>query len=300
MTRASKVRQFVYGIGAFGGGVAIISTVIDKYYKGETLKTPKLFYNLGSQLKAESQFLPNGDVESEDIGIESWRWPKWDWDWDKRDHLRKKRSDENNNDVSKNQKITATRHLILIRHGQYNLDGQSDEERYLTDLGKSQASMTGQRLAELGLPYNFILHSNMSRAIETATLISKHLPQIPILPSDGILREGGPCDPEPRVGRWYPDTVRYTDGARIEAAFRKYFHRAEPSQTEDSYEIIVCHANVIRYFVCRALQFPPEAWLRMSLKHASLTWLTIRSDGRVSIRGLGEAAHLKPEMLTTS
>ena len=47
-------------------------------------------------------------------------------------------------------------------------------------------------------------------------------------------------------------------GFRIEAAFRKYFHRAESSQKEDSYEIIVCHANVIRYFVCRALQFPPE------------------------------------------
>ena len=32
-----------------------------------------------------------------------------------------------------------------------------------------------------------------------------------------------------------------------------------------------------RYFVCRALQFPPEAWLRISLKHASITWITIRS-----------------------
>ena len=39
------------------------------------------------------------------------------------------------------------------------------------------------------------------------------------------------------------------DGARIEAAFRKYFHRAEPQQEKDSYEIIVCHANVIRYFI---------------------------------------------------
>lgn len=299
MTRASKVKQFVYGLGAFGGGVAIISTVIEKYYKGEPIRTQKLLFNLGSQLKAESQFGTNDVADTDSYDIESWSWPKWDWDWDKRDHLRKKRSDENNNDDSQSKKITATRHLILIRHGQYNLDGQSDEERYLTDLGKSQATMTGMRLADLGLPYNFILHSNMSRAIETANLISKHLPQIPMLPSDAILREGGPCDPEPRVGR-YPDTIRFTEGARIEAAFRKYFHRAESSQKEDSYEIIVCHANVIRYFVCRALQFPPEAWLRMSLKHASLTWLTIRPDGRVSIRGLGEAGHLKPEMLTTS
>jgi hypothetical protein len=43
----------------------------------------------------------------------------------------------------------------------------------------------------------------------------------------------------------------FRDGARIEAAFRKYFHRAEPTQVEDSREVIVCHANVIRYFVCR-------------------------------------------------
>ena len=48
------------------------------------------------------------------------------------------------------------------------------------------------------------------------------------------------------------------DGRRIEAAFRKYFHRAEPEQEKDSYEVIVCHANVIRYFLCRALQLPPE------------------------------------------
>ena len=32
-------------------------------------------------------------------------------------------------------KPTATRNLILIRHGQYNLSGVKDEERYLTALG---------------------------------------------------------------------------------------------------------------------------------------------------------------------
>jgi len=38
---------------------------------------------------------------------------------------------------------------------------------------------------------------------------------------------------------------------RIEAAFRRFVHRADPTQKEDSYEIYVCHANVIRYFVIR-------------------------------------------------
>ena len=43
----------------------------------------------------------------------------------------------------------------------------------------------------------------------------------------------------------------FQQGSRIEAAFCRYFHRAPPSQENDSYEILVCHANVIRYFVCR-------------------------------------------------
>lgn len=30
---------------------------------------------------------------------------------------------------------TVTRHLILIRHGQYNLNGETDKQRILTELG---------------------------------------------------------------------------------------------------------------------------------------------------------------------
>ena len=71
-------------------------------------------------------------------------------------------------------------------------------------------------------------------------------------------------------------------------------------QEKDSYEVIVCHANVIRYFICRALQLPPEAWLRFSLKHASITWVTIRPDGKISVRGVGDAGHFTPDKLTTS
>ena len=43
----------------------------------------------------------------------------------------------------------------------------------------------------------------------------------------------------------------FQDGARIETAFRQFFHRATPDQKEDSFELLVCHSNVIRYFVCR-------------------------------------------------
>ena len=46
--------------------------------------------------------------------------------------------DENKqNEEYEAKKSRATRHLILIRHGQYNTGGKTDAERILTDLGES-------------------------------------------------------------------------------------------------------------------------------------------------------------------
>ena len=42
--------------------------------------------------------------------------------------------------------------------------------------GREQAELTGQRLASLGLKYDVLIHSSMTRATETAQIISKYLP----------------------------------------------------------------------------------------------------------------------------
>ncbi|KAM6930751.1 serine/threonine-protein phosphatase PGAM5, mitochondrial isoform 2-T2 [Xenentodon cancila] len=229
--------------------------------------------------------------------------PDWDFNWDKRDpsvlsNGKKKESvTEDPSSEQDNSKPKATRNILLIRHSQYNLSGNSDKERILTPLGREQAELTGHRLASLGLKYDVLIHSSMARATETAHIISKHLPGVELVSCD-LLREGAPIEPVPPVTHWKPDAVYHEDGARIEAAFRRYIHRADPKQKEDSYEIIVCHANVIRYFVCRALQFPPEGWLRMGLNNGSITWLTIRPSGRVALRTLGDAGFMPPDKLT--
>ena len=65
--------------------------------------------------------------------------------------------------------------------------------------------------------------------------------------SDRLLEEGAPIVPEPPLPNWKPKQKQYqTDGERIETAFRKYFRKADNSQSNDVNEIIVCHANVIR------------------------------------------------------
>ncbi|XP_062508941.1 serine/threonine-protein phosphatase PGAM5, mitochondrial-like isoform X2 [Corticium candelabrum] len=226
----------------------------------------------------------------------------WDFNWDRRspENMRKpakKLETDSGKAVDKPEKPTASRHLIFIRHGQYDLKPSDDKLRCLTELGRSQATLTGQRLKEFDKPYTRLVVSTLTRARETTNIICGFLPDVSVETCE-MLAEGAPCHPEPPSHNWKPEHYFFQDGARIEAAFRKFFYRADVDQKEDSYEIFVGHSNVIRYFVCRALQLPPESWLRISLANCSVTRLTIRPSGRVSLQSLGDAGHLPPDKIT--
>jgi len=200
-------------------------------------------------------------------------------------------------DLIKGVTPTARRHLIFIRHGQYHTEFKDDKLRTLTELGQEQARATGRRLKELDLNITRVVESSMTRAKETSQLICSELECTPTETTD-LLREGMPVFPDPPFRKWRARLSEFVDGPRIESGFRKYVHRADVSQKEDSVELYVCHANVIRYIICRTLQFPPEAWLRMSLKHGSITWMTIFPSGHVALKCIGEAGHMNPEQLT--
>ncbi|CAH3198449.1 unnamed protein product [Porites evermanni] len=231
---------------------------------------------------------------------------QWDSNWDLREtgtkKPRKKDSGIVENDVegSKEIKPTGIRHLVFIRHGQYYDSAKKDEDKRLTELGRIQANQTGQRLQSLNIKYTKLVCSTLIRATETADIIAQQLPNVPRETCD-LLREGAPIVPEPpSSSNWRPAKREFfQDGPRIEAAFRRHLHRADPDQVGDSVEIYVCHANVIRYFVCRVLQFPPEGWLRMSIGHCGITWVTIRPNGRVSLKCMGDTGHITPENLSS-
>lgn len=48
------------------------------------------------------------------------------------------------------------------------------------------------------------------------------------------------------------------------------------------------------------MQFPPEAWLRMSLNHGSITWISVLPSGRVILRTLGDTGHMSPDVITST
>jgi len=275
-------------------------------------------------------------------------YPLWDEDWDGRALQTtgdRKKDHEHKRYIRKNG---VTRHIILIRHGQYDETHKEDEKRLLTPLGRKQAELTGQRLAKMiqGFDTQFgpcnvkTIHvSNMARAKETADIIKKSLPDTVVRAEPNPdLNEGRPCHHIPG-GRVSERAINGVDEGheRIEKAFLSFFYRSDPpvqatttdeSNEEDlenkeenattsnnddanennalephpqhEFEIMVCHANVIRYFLCRALQIPPEAWLRLCTFNCSLTYLTIRATGSVSCRMLGDIGHLGYEYSTFS
>ena len=61
--------------------------------------------------------------------------------------------------------------------------------------------------------------------------------------------------PEPPLARYPPHPwTEFKEAPAIEAGFRKFVRRAKPTSEEDEIAVVVCHANVIRYFMCRGLQ----------------------------------------------
>jgi broad specificity phosphatase PhoE len=54
-----------------------------------------------------------------------------------------------------------------------------------------------------------------------------------------------------------------------------------------------------RYFVMRALQLPPSAWLRISVANCSMTIISIRSNGNVSVQTVGDAGFMPDKDMIT-
>ncbi|KAJ3384662.1 Serine/threonine-protein phosphatase pgam5, mitochondrial [Lobulomyces angularis] len=206
---------------------------------------------------------------------------KWDYNWDRR-HF------ENSD-----KKIETKR-----RHGQYE-NKVHDSERVLTEKGRIQAKLVGQRMKEMKFTFNKVWVSTMVRASETAKIIESCFSEpLPIEHSD-LIREVCPADPVPPLEGYDPaESELFQETICAEAGFRQIFHRPDVKDPAVSYEMVVCHGNLIRYWTLRALQLDPQGWLRIGVHNCSVTWITIAEDGKVSIKTLGDFGHLPKEFQT--
>jgi serine/threonine-protein phosphatase PGAM5 len=190
------------------------------------------------------------------------------------------------------------RTLILIRHGVYDEDDARDAEtgKALLPEGREQARITGARLAAWPARVDVVHASPMTRARETAEIIAEALPGRSPEP-DRDLRECTPptwrADIMADLGPGEADSC----AAQLERTFARYFR---PSPARDSTEVLVCHGNVIRWLLTRAMGADPRLWLTMSLANCSLTVIEVKPGGSCRITAVGDRGHLPVALQTWS
>jgi len=182
----------------------------------------------------------------------------------------------------------GTRTLVLVRHGQY----ATETGGKLTALGREQADCTGRFLAKQleGERVHALWASTLPRARETASILGGSLSQMKVR-AVSVLREGMYSKVK---GYEVPAEERAEDRARADAAFEKFFRTSRT----DRLEIVVCHGNLIRYLVCRALHAPVVRWTRMNSSHCSLTRILVRDTGAVRVVSYNETGHLPMKWVT--
>jgi len=187
------------------------------------------------------------------------------------------------------------RNLYLIRHGEYEHDVDTADEGGLVLLGRQQARLIAARLDAMPVDFTALRASTMTRARETAEIIAPRFPELEIDLRDDI-RE---CTPTTRrrdiMERQLPGDPEACE-ATLAAAWERL---AVPATGDaDEHEVVVCHGNVIRWFVCQALQVDPQAWLGMSIANCSLTIIQIRRDGSAKVICFADSGHIPYGMTT--
>ncbi|MDY7079606.1 MAG: histidine phosphatase family protein [Chloroflexota bacterium] len=200
-----------------------------------------------------------------------------------------------------------TRFIYLVRHGQYqHLEYDREKEGGLTvvqaneldggltSIGIEQTQLTAQRLSLL--PISAIHCSTLPRAVETTEIVAREFPAIPVQRSR-VLRECIPCVP-PSLAEYFAQAFvgDLSQGRKqAERAFDKCFKR---TRVKDKHEIVVCHGNLIRYFVCRILQAPPESWVNMNSYNCGISEVRVEPDGLVSLVSYNDVGHLPYHLRT--
>lgn len=189
----------------------------------------------------------------------------------------------------------SRRHLYLVRHGQYNPKTIAPDEfgTGLTALGKRQARVTAKVFSRK--PITSVHYSTMRRAAETADIIIEHaFPDIKQSRSRRLW-ERLPCIPD-TFGEdfWIPDNIH----EQQELAEDAYAHYFRPTRGEPKHEVLITHANMIRYFVCRVLNVNPGAWLNMECHNCGITRVNIAPDGMTTLISFNDIGHLSANLRT--
>lgn len=187
------------------------------------------------------------------------------------------------------------RFVYLVRHGDYDRDPEADDTKLngLNPLGREQAKLVAGRLASIGAPIDTLVSSDFTRARETADTIGLALGLTPA--RDPRIHECVPREPDPRPDAGPEPSDQATCEANLAAAYASYFR---PAPGRDQRDVLVCHGNVIRWMVRKAMGVSTAGWRSLDVANAALTVIAVRPDGSTSLVSFNDVGHLPRERQT--
>lgn len=172
----------------------------------------------------------------------------------------------------------GTRYLYLARHGAADVFGE------LTDIGRQQASLLGERLT--GIPVDAIWHSPLPRAAATADELRRYLANATTAEATELI-DHVPYVPFPAdtPSAWTGFFDGYDDaeaaaGLRTAEALTDRFATAPDPITHgtDVHEVLITHDYPIAWLVRHALDAPPARWLGLNSANTALTVIEYRAS----------------------
>ncbi|MFG3224773.1 histidine phosphatase family protein [Kitasatospora sp. NPDC048194] len=196
---------------------------------------------------------------------------------------------------------TAARYLYLARHGE-----ASPDESELTDAGRRQAALLGERLR--GVPLTAIHHGPLPRAEQTARLVSEQLGGVPCRRSEAAgdylpylpTREELP--PE-AADAWIEFLHRFPVEEREQGPGLAALALAEFTGpvlgAEPRHELVVTHNFLVGWLVRAALDAPEWRWLGINHANAALTVIRYTPDRPPAVLLFNDTGHLPAELRWT-
>ncbi|RJL22956.1 histidine phosphatase family protein [Bailinhaonella thermotolerans] len=191
----------------------------------------------------------------------------------------------------------TTRHLYLARHGAADAFGE------LTDLGRRQSDLLGERLA--GVPVDAVWHSPLPRAAASARELARHLPGVPVAEAaeliDHVPYVPGPAETPPSWRGFFDgyDEAEAASGRRLADALVDRFAKVPEASPVDTHEVLVTHAYPIAWLLRHAMDAPPSRWLGLDSANTALTVIEYRTGLPPTIVMFNDMSHLPPDLRWT-
>ncbi|MFD7987716.1 histidine phosphatase family protein [Kitasatospora indigofera] len=189
---------------------------------------------------------------------------------------------------------TAARYLYLARHGE-----ASPDESELTDAGRRQAVLLGERLR--AVPLAAIHHGPLARAEQTARLAGERLPGVPLhrseaagdyLPHLPAREELPPVAADAWLGFLGGFTAEERErGPGLAAAALAEFTGPVAGE-EPRHELVVTHNFLVGWLVRAALDAPKWRWLGINHANAALTVIRYAPDRPPAVLLFNDTGHL--------